>query len=156
MFPMQHTWLASQPCRGAWQNSSEIRWVESSVQGEGPGSVEIWELVLALPLSLPPSVILGEVGSSQAISKKDVGLNILKSLSSPHILCGLLFISDGIQFPDYPSGLFPSTCICHRMSIQETQTAYMTNMEGPPSIWKRTDSPNPHFSPVGARFLCSS
>ena len=35
--------------------------MESSVQGEGPGSVEIWELVLALPLSLPPPVILGEV-----------------------------------------------------------------------------------------------
>lgn len=119
------------------------------MQGKEPGSVEIWELVLALPLSLSPSVILGEVGSSQAISKKEVGLNILKSPSSPHILHGLLFISERIQFPDYPSGLFPSMCIWHHMSIQETQTVHMTNVEGPPSILEKNRLTQPTLLPSG-------
>ena len=119
------------------------------MQGQEPGSVEIWELVLALPLSLSPSVILGEVGSSRAISKKEVGLNILKSPSSPRILRGLLFIGEGIQFPDYPSGLFPSTCICHHVSIQETQTAYMTSMKGPSSILEKNRFTQPTLLPSG-------
>ena len=46
-------------------------------------------------------------------------------------------------------GLFPSTCIWHHMSTQETQTVHMRNTEGPPSILEKNRVTQPTLFPSG-------